>query len=137
MPSNASPDLAPAGSSVVSVLCHFAAYGVDGGWTDEARERFGRRVVDIVERHVPDVADHVVGKQVMVPPDLEAEYGLVGGNIHHGEHALDQLLVRPIPECIGYKTPIPGLLLCGSGSHPGGGLTCAPGLLAADEILSR
>lgn len=137
VPSNASPDLAPAGSSVVSVLCHFAAYGVDGGWTDEARERFGGRVVEIVERHVPDVAGHVVGKQVMVPPDLEAEYGLVGGNVHHGEHALDQLLVRPIPECTGYRTPIPGLMLCGSGSHPGGGLTCAPGLLAADEILSR
>lgn len=74
---------------------------------------------------------------VLVPEDLEARYGLHGGHLHHGEHALDQLLVRPTPECVRYRTPIAGLWLCGSGSHPGGGLTCAPGEQAARAILAE
>jgi phytoene dehydrogenase-like protein len=69
--------------------------------------------------------------------DLEEKYGLHGGHLHHGEHSLDQLLVRPTPECVHYETPLKGLWLCGSGSHPGGGLTCAPGELAAQAILAR
>jgi phytoene dehydrogenase-like protein len=72
---------------------------------------------------------------VLAPPDLDHHYGLTGGQIHHGDHALDQLLVRPVPDCSRYRTPIRGLYLCGSGSHPGGGLTCAPGAHAARTIL--
>ena len=63
-------------------------------------------------------------------------YALPGGNLHHGDHALDQLLLRPAAGCVGYRTPVPGLYLCGSGSHPGGGLTCLPGALAARAILA-
>jgi hypothetical protein len=75
------------------------------------------------------------GRQVQTPFDLEATYGATGGHLYHGEHAIDQLAVRPIPECTGYRTPFDGLYLCGSGSHPGGDITCAPGALAAGVIL--
>jgi phytoene dehydrogenase-like protein len=135
VPSASDSARAPAGASVVSALA-FAAYQIEGGWTDAARERLAGRVIEVLDRHLlPGIRDAVVGKAVLAPPDLEERYGLVGGNLHHGEHGLDQLLVRPIPECVGYRTPITGLFLCGSGSHPGGGLTCAPGLLAAEAML--
>ena len=78
----------------------------------------------------------VVGRQVLTPVDLEKRYGLPGGHVHHGEHSLDQRLIRPAPGCTGYRTPVSGLFLCGSGSHPGGGITCGPGELAAAAILS-
>jgi phytoene dehydrogenase-like protein len=135
VPSAWDPALAPAGGSVVSAHV-FAPHGVDGGWTEAARDKLARRVVDVLERHLPGLRESVVASAVLAPPDLEARFGLPGGNLHHGEHGLDQLLVRPIPECVGYRTPIAGLFLCGAGSHPGGGLTCAPGLLAAETILA-
>ncbi|HEU5055832.1 MAG TPA: NAD(P)/FAD-dependent oxidoreductase [Kofleriaceae bacterium] len=135
VPSASDPSLAPAGAAVLSAHV-FAPYAVEGGWTDAAREKLARRVIEVLDRHLPGVREAVVGKAVLAPPDIEARYGLPGGNLHHGEHGLDQLLVRPIPECIGYRTPIAGLYLAGSGSHPGGGLTCAPGLLAAETILA-
>ena len=72
---------------------------------------------------------------LLAPPDIEREYGVTGGHLHHGEHALDQILVRPAPECHGYRTPVRGLWLCGSGSHPGGGLLGTPGALAARAIV--
>ena len=135
IPSASDPALAPAGASVVSAHL-LAPYDVDGGWTDAAREKLARRVVEVLDRHLPGLRESVVGSAVLAPPDLESRYGLVGGNLHHGEHGLDQLLVRPIPECVGYRTPLGGLYLCGGGTHPGGGLTCAPGLLAAEAILA-
>jgi phytoene dehydrogenase-like protein len=82
------------------------------------------------------VASSVVARRVLSPVDVETQYGVTHGQIHHGEQSLDQLLVRPVPGCSRYRTPVPGLFLCGSGSHPGGGLTCAPGALAARTILS-
>jgi phytoene dehydrogenase-like protein len=135
VPSAGDAALAPAGASVVSAHV-FAPYAVDGGWNDAARDKLARRVMEVLDRHLPGLREATVGKAVLAPPDLEARHGLPGGNLRHGEHGLDQLLVRPIPECIGYKTPIGGLFLAGSGSHPGGGLTCAPGLLAAETILA-
>jgi phytoene dehydrogenase-like protein len=74
--------------------------------------------------------------EVLTPVEIEARYGATEGHIYHGEHALDQLLIRPTPECARYRTPIEGLYLCSSGSHPGGGLTCAPGALGARAILA-
>lgn len=74
--------------------------------------------------------------EVLTPADIEARYGVTGGHIHHGEHALDQLLVRPCPEAARYATPLAGLYLGGSGSHPGGGVTGAPGALAAKAVLA-
>jgi phytoene dehydrogenase-like protein len=135
VPTAADPTLAPPGRAVLSVLVHFAPYDLEQGWTDEARDRLGDRVLEILERHAPGIGSTVLARRVLSPADLEARYGLWGGHLHHGEHALDQILIRPIPECAGYKTPVPGLYLCGSGAYPGGGLTCAPGALAAAAVL--
>lgn len=134
VPTVGNPDLAPAGKSVITVAVHFAPYDLEGGWTEAATAALGERVIELLGTHVPGLADAIVGRAVRTPVDIEARYGLTGGHVHHGEHALDQILIRPIPECVGYRTPVPGLWLCGSGVHPGGGLTCAPGALAAAAI---
>lgn len=136
VPTVEDPSLAPEGHSVVTVLATSVPYAPAGGWTDALRNRVGDLVVDALAVHAPDLPSRIVGREVLAPPDLEARYGLVQGHLHHGDHALDQLLLRPVPECARYKTPLPGLYLCGSGSHPGGGVTCAPGSLAAGAILA-
>ncbi len=128
--------LAPAGAAALSVLVHFVPYDLAGGTADGQRERLAESVVARLERYAPGVASAVVGRTVLLPVDLESRYALTGGQLHQGEHALDQLLVRPAPECARYQTPVRGLYLCGSGAHPGGGLTCRPGSLAAAAILS-
>ena len=127
--------VAPSGHAVASILVHFAPHALDGGWSRPACDTLADRVLAVLERHAPGIGDSVVARRVLSPADLETTFGLTGGHVHHGEHALDQLLVRPAPECFDYRTPVKGLWLCGSGSHPGGGLTCAPGRLAADAIL--
>jgi phytoene dehydrogenase-like protein len=127
---------APAGGVVVSALVSFLPADPEGGWTREMREAIGEQVTGILEEHAPGVRSRVVGRKVLAPPDITDVYGVHGGHIHHGEHALDQLLIRPIPECHAWATPLPGLFLCGMGTHPGGGLTCAPGELAAAAILA-
>jgi phytoene dehydrogenase-like protein len=138
VPTVEDPTLAPDGHHVVSVLFHFAPYDLRAGWTDETRSALGDTVVDSLARHAPALRDHIVARQVLTPVDLEAHYGLTGGHIHHGEMALDQLLfLRPGPSCAWYTTPIEGLALGGSGSHPGGGLTCGPAALCAAEILHQ
>jgi phytoene dehydrogenase-like protein len=134
LPTAADPALAPPGHAVMSVLVHYVPYHMDDVWDDDARERLGDRVVSLIERHVPGLSAAIVGGDVRGPREIEARYGLTGGQIYHGEHALDQLLVRPIPECLHHATPLAGFFLCGSGAHPGGGLTCAPGRLAAAAI---
>jgi len=136
VPTVSAPGLAPEGGAVVSALVHFAPYDPEGGWDDAAHAALADRVIAILERHAPGIASSVVGREVLSPRDIESRYGTTGGHLHHGESALDQILVRPAPECARYATPVPGLTLCGSGSHPGGGLTCAPGALAARSILS-
>jgi len=128
--------LAPAGGAVASVLVHFAPYDLEGGWTDARRETLADNTARTLERHLPGISSRVIGRRVLCPATLESIHGVTGGHPYHVEHALDQLLVRPSPECVSYRTPVPGLFLCGSGSHPGGGLTCAPGALAAEAILS-
>ena len=89
---------------------------------------------DEAARYAPGIDEKIVAREVLTPADIEARYGTTGGHIHHGEHALDQLIARPTPETARYRTPIRNLYLCGSGSFPGGGVTCAPGLLAARAI---
>ena len=136
IPSVNDPSLAPAGKDVVSILAHAAPYHLEGGWSGEASERFGDAVVEMLESVAPGTRARIVAREVLSPADLEDRYGLTGGHIHHGEHALDQLLfMRPTPKLARYKTPIEGLYLGGSGSHPGGGVTCQPGALAAEAIL--
>lgn len=137
IPTACDPSLAPEGHAVASILVHYAPYHREPEWDDAARDQLGDLVLDLLEAHAPGVRGSVVARQTLTPHDLEARYAIPGGHIHHGEHALDQILVRPVPECARYATPIRGLFLCGSGSHPGGGLTCAPGALAAAAMLDR
>ncbi len=128
--------LAPEGHHVVSMMVHAAAHDLDGGWTDEARAALGDAAVDVLAEVCPSVTERIVAREVLTPVDLQKRYRLSGGHLHHGEHALDQLMfMRPTIECATYHTAIEGLFLCGSGSHPGGGLSCAPGVLAANAIL--
>jgi len=134
VPTVSDPDLTPAGHSVVSILAHFVPYGLQPQWDQDQVEKLGHAVVATLEQYAPGVTGAIVAREVLSPVDLEARYGLVNGHIFHGEHALDQLILRPTPECARYYTPIKGLYLCGSGSHPGGGITCGPGALAASVI---
>ncbi|MCZ6597568.1 MAG: NAD(P)/FAD-dependent oxidoreductase [Planctomycetota bacterium] len=120
---------------VVSIVAHFAPHDLASGWTDTERERLGDTVVATLARYAPDLQGRIIARRVLTPVDIEARYGVTGGHIHHVEHALDQMIVRPAPQCARYATPIRGLYLCGSGSHPGGGLTGAPGALAAAAVL--
>ena len=135
VPTVSDPDLAPPGHSVVSILVHFVPYGLQPQWDRDQVEKLGHAVVATLEQYAPGVTGAIVAREVLSPVDLEARYGLVRGHIFHGEHALDQLILRPTPECARYHTPIKGLYLCGSGSHPGGGITCGPGALAASVIV--
>jgi phytoene dehydrogenase-like protein len=134
IPTVSNPDLAPPGHSVVSILVHFVPYSLQRPWDQDQIEKLGDTVVAALAHYAPGVNDAIAAREVLSPVDLEARYGLVKGHILHGEHALDQLISRPTPECARYHTPIRGLYLCGSGSHPGGGITCGPGALAASVI---
>ena len=137
IPSVARPETAPDGTDVVSLLVHFAPFDLAGGWTSQARERLGDAAIAELERVAPGVSKSIVARQVLTPADLAERFGIVGGHIHHLEPALDQLVIRPTLETMRYATPVRGLFLCGAGSHPGGGVTCAPGALAADAVVGR
>jgi phytoene dehydrogenase-like protein len=137
VPSVSDPSLAPSGHSVASVLVHFVPYDLRGGWTDARRTELGEIVLTELAGVAPVVREALVAREVLTPADIEARYGVTGGHVHHGEHALDTLVVRPTPECVRHATPIEGLFLCGAGSHPGGGITCAPGMLGAAAALKR
>jgi phytoene dehydrogenase-like protein len=137
IPTLSDPSLAPPGRHVASILVHCVPYHLRGGWNDDARRVLGDAVVDELARHAPALKPRIAGGEVLSPVDLETRYALTGGHIHHGEHALDQLLsLRPSPACARYRTPVRGLFVGGSGSHPGGGVTCAPGALAAKAVLA-
>ncbi len=134
IPTVSNSDLAPPGHSVVSILVHFVPYRLQPQWDQDQTEKLGDTVVATLSQYAPAASHAIVAREVLSPVDLETRYGLVRGHTLHGEHALDQLILRPTPECARYHTPIKGLYLCGSGSHPGGGITCAPGALAASII---
>jgi phytoene dehydrogenase-like protein len=136
IPSVARPETAPDGCDVVSLLVHFAPFDLAGGWTPAARERLGDAAVAELERVAPHTSKAVVAREVLTPADLAERFGLDGGHIHHLEPALDQLVIRPTMDTMRFATPVGGLFLCGAGSHPGGGVTCAPGALAADAIVA-
>jgi phytoene dehydrogenase-like protein len=137
IPSIADASLCPEGHHVVSIIAHFAPTDRRGGWTEAERDALGDAVVAELARTFPDLPEQIVAREVLTPADLQTRYALTGGHIHHGEHAPDQLLfMRPVPQCARYRSPIEGLYLGGSGSHPGGGITCAPGALAARALLA-
>ena len=110
---------------------------VDGeDWTDDQVEAFGQNVVDRIEEYAPGFRDRILHMEVRTPRELENEIGLTAGNIFHGELTMDQLSFnRPLPGHAQYRGPVKGLYLCGSSSHPGGGVMAAPGANAAREIL--
>jgi phytoene dehydrogenase-like protein len=136
VPTIGDPELARNGKQCVSVIAHFAPYTLrDGDWR-AAGESFCDTVVRILEEYAPGLSASLVARDVLTPRDLEDRYGLTGGHIHHGEPALDQLFVmRPVMGWARYRTPVPGLYLCGAGTHPGLGLTGGSGQNAAREIL--
>ncbi|MBW2289183.1 MAG: NAD(P)/FAD-dependent oxidoreductase, partial [Deltaproteobacteria bacterium] len=137
IPTLLDPRLAPPGQHVMSITAKYAPYQLrDGDW-ETRREAFGDVVVDTLSEYAPKLRDMVLHRRVLVPPDLEAAYGLPEGNPSHGEMTLDQFFhMRPIPGYARYRTPIGGLYLCGAGCHPGGGVTGIPGYNAARAILS-
>jgi phytoene dehydrogenase-like protein len=137
IPTLADPSLAPAGRHVMSVHVQFVPYQLSGDTTlHAARERLASIVLASLESYAPGISAYVEHAHVLMPVDLEETYGLSGGHIYHGEPALDQLFtMRPILGWAQYRTPIDGLFLCGSGTHPGGGITAASGQNAAQAIL--
>jgi len=135
IPTSSDPSLAPDGHSVISVLVHQIPYDFEAGWSAKAKKKLGENVLKTLEIYSTGLAKAVVGMEVLSPSDFEERYTLTEGHIYHGEHFVDQLITRPIPACSNYATPVSGLYLCGSGSHPGGGITCAPGSMAAAAIL--
>jgi len=133
IPSTLDDTLAPRGAHVASLFCqHFAP---EADWATRKSEAV-ERIFDVVESHAPGFRKSVIAHSALSPADLEREFGLTGGDIFHGQLSLDQLWsARPVLGHADYRTPVPGLYLCGSGAHPGGGVTGAPGHNCAREIL--
>jgi phytoene dehydrogenase-like protein len=141
IPSLVDPSLvegARAGTHVISVIAQYAPYALrDGDWDDGGREAFGDAVVAVLEAVAPGIGKLVSHRQVLLPADLERDYGLTGGHPLHGEAALDQwFLWRPLLGHGRYRIALERLYLCGSGAHPGGGVTGGPGQNAAREVLA-
>ena len=137
IPSTLDDSLAPAGRHVASLFVQHVAPHLPGGrsW-DDAKDEFADLVVATVDRHAPNFKAAVLGRQVLSPLDLERRFGLVDGDIFHGQLTLDQLWsARPVLGHAAYRMPVPRLYLCGSGAHPGGGVTGLPGRNAALEII--
>ena len=136
IPTLSDPSLAPAGQHVMSIYMQYAPYKLkDGDWNTQ-RAALGEAVIRTIAQYAPDLPDKVLHAQVITPLDLEQTYGLTGGHIFHGELALDQIFtMRPFLDWARYRMPIRNLYLCGSGTHPGTGLTGGSGANAAREIV--
>ena len=137
IPSLTDPSLAPEGSHVMSIYVQFAPFDLkDGEWDSVTGAALGDTVIGTLSEYAPGLRDLMLHCQVLTPRDLERVYGLAGGHPFHGEPSLDQLMTfRPLLGCARYRTPVQGLYLCGAGTHPGGGVSGAPGLNAAREII--
>jgi phytoene dehydrogenase-like protein len=131
------PSLALAGKHVLSCFCQYFPYEVQGrSWDDGLREEIADRILGKLAEYAPNIKDAVIARQMLSPVDLERRFGLTGGNIFHGEITPDQAFnLRPVSGYADYRTPLPGLYLCGSGAHPGGGVTGIPGHNAAHVVI--
>jgi phytoene dehydrogenase-like protein len=137
IPSLTDPSVAPPGKHTMSCFVQYAPYHLKEGTWDEKREEFGDNVIDTIAQFAPNLKDIIIGRQVLTPLDLEREFGLSEGNIFQGELSLEQLFfLRPVPGWAQYRTPIKNLYMCGSATHPGGGIMGAPGRIAAMEMLA-
>jgi phytoene dehydrogenase-like protein len=135
IPSLTDPTLAPEGKHVMSIYMQYAPYKLKGDWESQ-RKALGQTVVQTLAQYAPNLPEMILTHQIITPQDLEEVYGLTGGQIFHGELALDQFFtMRPLLDWARYRTPIQNLYLCGSGTHPGTGLTGGSGANAAREIL--
>ncbi len=136
VPSLSDPTLAPRDHHVISVMAHFVPRDLEGGWTEDATTSLGDSVVARLEELSPGLGDRILAREVVTPADLESELGLSGGHVLHGEPALDQMLsLRPTVSCSGHETPVPGLFLCGPGTHPGGVEWMGSARLATRRVL--
>ena len=138
IPSTLDSSLAPKGKHVASLFCQHFRYDLGPGrsW-DKERDKAADAVIATIDSHAPGFAASVIGRQIHSPIDLERRFGLIGGDIFHGKMGLDQLFsARPMIGAADYRMPLAGLYLCGSGAHPGGGVTGAPGHNAAQAILA-
>jgi phytoene dehydrogenase-like protein len=137
IPTLTDPSLAPEGKHVMSIYMQYAPYKLKGDW-EEQRKALGQTVVRTLAQYAPNLPELILTHQIITPHDLEEKYGLTGGQIFHGELALDQFFtMRPLLDWARYRTPIANLYLCGSGTHPGAGLTGGSGANAAREILKE
>jgi phytoene dehydrogenase-like protein len=137
IPSLTDPSVAPPGKHVMSCFVQYAPYHLKEGTWDEKREEFGDTVVNTIAEYAPNLRDIILHRQVLTPLDIERRFGLSEGNIFQGELSLEQLFfLRPVPGWAQYRTPVRNLYMCGSATHPGGGIMGAPGLNAARKILS-
>jgi len=136
IPSLHDGSLTEAGKHVMSVVVQYAPYELKGGW-DAGRDAFADRIIELIAGFAPGLPGMVAARELLAPPDLEREFGMTGGHWHHGDLAVDQMLMlRPVPGYAQYATPVPGLYLCGAGTHPGGGVMGAAGMNAAKKILA-
>lgn len=140
IPSLTDPSVAPPGKHVLSCFVQYAPYKLapgSGTW-DEQRDAFGDNVIATLSEYIPNLKRIIIGRQVLTPLDLEREFGLTQGNIFQGELSLEQLFfLRPVPGWAYYRTPIERLYMCGSATHPGGGIMAAPGRIASQVILKE
>jgi len=138
IPSTVDDSLAPAGHHVMSVLAKYYPYHLaDGLSWDDIKEDVADDIIEYMARVMPNLSDLIVGRQMLSPLDLETIYGLTESDIFHGRHDLDQIFsLRPHPRAAQYRTPVENLYLCGSGAHPGGGVSGAPGHNAARRVIA-
>jgi phytoene dehydrogenase-like protein len=135
--SNADPTLAPEGRHMLTCFVQYLPCKPAAGSWESLREPLGDQVTDIIARYAPNVPGSVIARRVLTPLDLEQTFGITEGNIFHGDLSLDQMFfMRPVPGWSHYRTPIEGLYLCGAGTHPGGGVTGAPGHNAAHVMIA-
>ncbi len=138
IPSLTDPSVAPPGKHVMSCFVQYAPYHLKEGTWDEQREAFGNTVINTIAELAPNIKDIILHKQVLTPLDIEREFGLTEGNIFQGELTLEQLFfLRPAPGWARYRTPVRNLYMCGSATHPGGGIMGAPGRNAAGRVLKE
>jgi phytoene dehydrogenase-like protein len=137
IPTLTDPSIAPPGKHIMSCFVQYAPYKLRPGlnWDDQ-KEAFGDNVINTIAEYAPNIKDIILHRQIVTPLDLEREFGLSEGNIFQGELSLEQLFfLRPVPGWAQFRTPIKNLYMCGSATHPGGGIMGGPGRLAALEIL--
>jgi len=138
IPSVTDPSVAPPGKHVLSCFVQYAPYKLAEGTWDDQKEAFGENVINTIAEYAPNIKDIIIGRQVLTPLDLEREFGLTQGNIFQGELSLEQLFfLRPVAGWAYYRTPIRNLYMCGSATHPGGGVMGANGRIASQVILKE